>query len=97
MGKIALNYIYLSPEHAGGKDQVGLNLLKGFQENGFVKDMCIICFEYSIELIKNISQDIQIIALKAPKFQNELQRMGNILFTNTFIIPKVINWFDLSP
>lgn len=30
MKKIALNYIYLSKEHAGGKDQVGINLLKDF-------------------------------------------------------------------
>lgn len=90
MGKIALNYIYLSPEHAGGKDQVGLNLLKGFQENGYVKDMCIICFEYSIQLIKSISQDIQIIAFKIPKIHSELQRMGIISFVNTFLIPKVI-------
>ena len=34
MKRILLNYIYLSRKHAGGKDQVGLNLLKGFYENG---------------------------------------------------------------
>ena len=32
MSKIGLNYTYLSPKHAGGKDQVGLNLLAGFHE-----------------------------------------------------------------
>lgn len=37
MGKIALNYIYLSRKHAGGKDQVGLNLLRGFFELGCTK------------------------------------------------------------
>ena len=31
---IAINLIYLSPNHDGGKDQVALNLLKGLQDNG---------------------------------------------------------------
>ena len=41
MQNIALNYIYLSKSHAGGKDQVGLNLLKGFYENNVTKDMIV--------------------------------------------------------
>ena len=40
--KIALNYIYLSKHHSGGKDQVGLNLLKGLQEMGVTKQMAVI-------------------------------------------------------
>ena len=55
-GLIALNYIYLSPQHAGGKDQVGLNLLKGFQDSGDAKRMCVICFDYSYNIIKKISK-----------------------------------------
>ena len=34
--KILLNYIYLSRQHAGGKDQVAINLLEGICKN---KDM----------------------------------------------------------
>lgn len=95
-GLIALNYIYLSPQHAGGKDQVGLNLLKGFQDSGDAKRMCVICFDYSCNIIKKISPDIRIIPLSAPKAANELQRMLNICFVNTFIIPRLIKKNNLS-
>ena len=53
MQNIALNYIYLSKSHAGGKDQVGLNLLKGFYENNVTKDMIVFCYNYSAEIIMN--------------------------------------------
>ena len=46
--KIALNYIYLSKHHSGGKDQVGLNLLKGLQEMGVTKQMAVICYPFSV-------------------------------------------------
>ena len=54
MKKGALNYISLARTHAGGKDQVGLNLLKGFQENGIAKNMKVISYDYSVEIIRNI-------------------------------------------
>ena len=38
--KILLNYIYLSRQHAGGKDQVAINLLEGICKN---KDMGALC------------------------------------------------------
>lgn len=96
MKKIGLNYIYLSENHAGGKDQVGLNLLKGFQENDVAKDMYIICYDYSVEIIKLISKDIQIISIKALSQGSELSRMIEISLTNTFIIPKIIKRYNLD-
>lgn len=65
--KIALNYIYLSEKHAGGKDQVGLNLLKGFYENGHSKNMFVICFEHSRKKLLEIAPDIEIVAIKEKK------------------------------
>ena len=90
MKKIALNYIYLSKKHAGGKDQVGLNLLKGFQENGCSKDMYLICYDYSVEILKRISPDIHILSIPAPNQTSELRRMLGNMLTNTFIIPKFL-------
>lgn len=91
MSKIALNYIYLSKNHAGGKDQVGLNLLKGFYEQGLSKDMVVICFDYSVEVILKIAPDIKVIELKCGmKLKNELQRMMYICWVNTKVIPRVI-------
>lgn len=90
MKKVALNYIYLSRQHGGGKDQVGMNLLKGFQKNGVAKNMLIICPDYSVDAIKEISCDIQVISVKSPVIRNELERMVWISFLNTFIIPRII-------
>lgn len=95
-GKIALNYIYLSPHHAGGKDQVGLNLLKGFHENKDISDVCVICFDYSEKLLRRIAPEAEIIVLKSPGIKNELQRCIYIFYTNTFLIPKIIRKHKIS-
>lgn len=96
MRKVALNYIYLSKKHAGGKDQVGLNLLKGFQENGAAKYMSVICYDYSVDFIRTISEDINIIPISAPNQSSELKRMIGNLKTNTFIIPKIIQKYKID-
>ena len=90
MQNIALNYIYLSKSHAGGKDQVGLNLLKGFYENNVTKDMIVFCYDYSAEIIMKLAPDIRIVTVKSWNDHNELQRMFHICYTNTFIIPQLI-------
>lgn len=90
MKKIALNYIHLSKNHAGGKDQVGLNLLKGFYELDKTKDMTVICYDYSKEKIMETAPDVQIIEIKSRKADNELERMLNVCLTGTFKIPKII-------
>ncbi len=90
MRKIALNYIHLSKNHAGGKDQVGLNLLKGLYELGKTSGMVVICYDYSHDIIKSIAPDVQIITIKSHSDKNELQRMLNVCLTGTFAIPKII-------
>lgn len=96
MKKVALNYIYLSRKHVGGKDQVGLNLLKGFQENGVAKNMCVICYDYSVETIRKISGDIEIISISSPNQKTEMRRMIGNLLTNTFIIPSIIQEYKID-
>ncbi len=88
--KIALNYIYLSENHAGGKDQVGLNLLKGFHELGKTDDLIVICFDYSVNIIREIAPEIKIIPIKSAPVNNELKRMLQVCMTGTFTIPKII-------
>lgn len=90
MKKVALNYIYLSENHAGGKDQVGLNLLNGFYELGKTKDMIVICFDYSVDIIRDIAPNIEIIQVKSKPAPNELKRMLQVCLTGTFVIPKII-------
>ena len=96
MKRVALNYIYLSPNHAGGKDQVGLNLLKGFHELGYSKEMYVICFDYSVDTIKKLAPDVNIIEIKSKKYQTELARMCNICLVNTFIIPNIVKNYKIE-
>ena len=84
MRDIALNFLYLSPKHAGGKDQVGLNLLKGFYEIGYTKRICVICYEYSQEMIKEIADDVKLVVIKKRGFHSEFERLFFLLFYNTF-------------
>lgn len=96
MRDIALNYIYLSKSHAGGKDQVGLNLLRGFQEKGYAKRMIVFCFDYSSQMIKNLSPDVKIVTISSKDSRNELMRMAQVCFVNTFVIPKLVKEHKVS-
>lgn len=93
---IALNYLYLSKNHAGGKDQVGLNLLKGFYENKLIDNMIVICYRYSTEIIQTIAPGIQMIILKNGKQRNELTRLLELCYNNTFKIPRIIKKYDIG-
>lgn len=90
MKKVALNYIYLSTNHAGGKDQVGLNLLRGFYENGDSKGMMVICYDYSVETIRNLAPDIQIFSIRAPRTHSEFFRLLFQIYINTIYVPWII-------
>ncbi len=98
MSMTALNYIYLSPQHAGGKDQVGLNLLKGFEELGVTKEMMVICYDYSAETIRQIAPGIQVIEISATgkKDKNELARMFEIFCFNTFKLPLLVKRYGID-
>lgn len=96
MKKIALNYIYLSKKHAGGKDQVGLNLLKGFYELGYSKEMYVICFDYSVDIIKQLAPDVNIIKIHSYQYRTELARMCKICFVNTFIVPNIVKKYGIA-
>lgn len=88
--KIGLNFLYLSQSHAGGKDQVGLNLLKGFHDNGAGRKFLIICFEYSREILQSIAPEIEIIAIPYKGGCSELGRMLFLCYVNTFVVPRLI-------
>lgn len=91
MNRICLNYLYLSRNHAGGKDQVGLNLIKGFQDIGVAKNIQVICYDYSVNKIKELSPDCKIVAIKSHNSKKEVFRLLDLLFKNTFIVPKIIS------
>ena len=93
---IALNYIYLSKNHAGGKDQVGLNLLKGLQEIGFTDRIKVICYNHSVETIKNIAKDVEIISIPSHNDSSELVRMARVSMFNTFKLNKILKSHNIK-
>lgn len=88
--KIGLNYIYLSPSHAGGKDQVAFNLLSGLVENGYGERLAVICYDYLAGQIKNISEQVQIVSIPYRGGPSEFSRLFRIMLDNTFTIPQLI-------
>lgn len=90
MGKIALNYIYLSRSHAGGKDQVGLNLLRGLQDIHAANQYLVICYEYSLQTLQKLAPDAEYAVLPSHAQSSEFGRLLNLLLDNTFRIPKIL-------
>ncbi len=95
-GKILLNFIYLSKNHAGGKDQFAFNLLSGIYDNGDISKVCVVCYDYLEETIKKIAPTVEIITIQSNKAGNELQRMFNIMKDNTVKLPKIIEKSNVS-
>lgn len=87
---IGLNYIYLSPKHAGGKDQVGFNLLKGLHENGLDSEYEVICWDHSVDSLREMAPNAGYHVLKSTHEKNELQRLLQLVYANTFLLPQII-------
>lgn len=96
--KYALNYIYLSRKHAGGKDQVALNLLQGWYETGVTKDCVVFCYEYSVDIIRSIAPDVEIEVIDShrKKKESELLRLLRIVRDNTFVIPELLEKYKAT-
>lgn len=94
--KILLNFIYLSRQHAGGKDQVALNLLEGIYKNGDMHRCIILCYSYAEDYIRQIAPNAEIICVKAPKKDMELMRLMHIERVNTFVLPKLIKKHNIG-
>lgn len=62
--KLGIDLTSINKEHNGGKEQVVINLLLGFQELGYANDVYIFLYKHSYEKIKNIIPDSNIIIVK---------------------------------
>lgn len=91
-----MNYLYLSRKHAGGKDQVGLNLIKGFEENGVASSMLVVCYDYSVKTIKELSPSCHIYPVKSRKTSSELLRLLDLEIKNTFLIPRIVKEYRIQ-
>lgn len=94
--KILLNFIYLSKEHAGGKDQFALNLLSGIYDNGDISKVMVVCFDYLEDIVKKTAPTVQVVTVKSRKDSTELARMLDILIANTWVIPGIVKKYNVS-
>ena len=76
--KILLNYIYLSRQHAGGKDQVAINLLEGICKNKDMGACVVLCYDYAKAYLEQIAPGVTVITVKPPKKESELVRLLDI-------------------
>ena len=84
--KILLNYIYLSRQHAGGKDQVAINLLEGICKNKDMGACVVLCYDYAKAYLEQIAPGVTVITVKPPKKESELVRLLDIERVNTWIV-----------
>ena len=87
----AINLIYLSPKHDGGKDQVALNLLKGLQDNGTADQYEVICWDYSVKTLRHLAPDAQYRVLKSKRrLGDNALHMLQTMYINTLKLRKII-------
>lgn len=58
--KIGIDLCSFAKSHAGGKDEVAYNLLRGFALLGYSKEVVCFCYEELAEKIREISADLEI-------------------------------------
>lgn len=94
--KILLNYIYLSRQHAGGKDQVAINLLSGIVKNAKLDRCVVLCYEYAREYITQLAPGVEVVTIRPPEKESELVRLSGIEYVNTFILPGIIKKYNIG-
>lgn len=88
--RILLNYIYLSRKHAGGKDQMAINLLEGIYKNGDIHQCVVLCYDYAVSYLEEIAPGVQILSIRPPKKDTEILRLLDIERVNTWVLPRLI-------
>ena len=89
MGKYLIDISTFKSVHLGGKDEVALNLLRGFAANDHLKDILVLCKYEMIAEIDSINPDIGVIEIDSASFyKNRMDKIIRehgvkaVLFTN---------------
>lgn len=85
--KIGIDCTSLQEKHDGGKEQVLLNLLKGFHHLDAGKSICIFCYPYSASRLKTLIPDAEFVVVK----ENQIpKKLLSDLWFKTFQLPRFI-------
>ena len=91
--KIGIDLTSFHKKHDGGKEQVLFNLLKGFNELGASREICIFCYPYLIKTIQRIIPDAEIVTIRPVKIPKKLIAD---YWVKTFCLPKLIDKHGIS-
>lgn len=85
--KIGIDCTSFQKKHDGGKEQVLMNLLKGFHQLKAGEKICIICYPYSVNQLKALIPDAEFIIVKENRIPKKL--LSDLWF-KTFHLPRLI-------
>lgn len=86
--KIGFDATSITENHTGGKNQVPLNLLRGFEKNGVAEDFVIFCRSEMKESLSRIIPHATFVPISSIKLWKDAITE---IFIRTFVIPRYIN------
>lgn len=90
--KLAIDLTCLYTFFDGGKDQVIFNLLKGFRELGYEKDILLFAYDFSERQIKEVIPGADVILFKRRKIRKVIQDV----YIRTFLFPYYIKKMEID-
>ena len=87
--KIGIDLCEFTSVHAGGKDEVAYNLLRGFEQLGYSRNIVCFCTKELVSVIRQISKDVEICVV--PKVKIEKRWIGVI----TDVLFKWVQGFSI--
>lgn len=91
--KIGFDATSLSGNHNGGKNQVCLNLLRGFAKNGLANRFVVFCFPGMKDVVTGLIPDATIVTVGPRKIW---KRTLTEIFVKTFILPGLLQKYQIG-
>lgn len=88
--KIGINLTGFLPGHGGGKDQVGYNLLEGFANRGFARDIHIYCLDDVVDQIRAKIPGAEFTTYPGRYADKDFLRSAYVLYINSFSFRKAV-------
>lgn len=93
MKKIGFDATSVTKDHDGGKNQVTLNLLRGFEKNGVADRFVIFCIPEMEELISKLTQNANVVPIPLKKIW---KKTITECWGRTFILPGYLKEYKIG-
>jgi glycosyltransferase involved in cell wall biosynthesis len=91
--KIGFDATSLTRDHDGGKNQVALNLLRGFEKNGVAGSFVIFCIPEMEEVILKLTPNAVVVPIPSRKIWKKTITES---WVRTFILPGYLNKYQIG-